>query len=328
MSNAAPHEPLATGPASVPATGISHTLSGRIALAAIGIAALLLLINVVLHFGQIHHDRLDWNIDKEFPPDKPFMPGEIYAATMAAIMDHELHTGFGWRPNDFPLWGMHVTADNNANRQLGIIIAMRETMRVFRDHLTKVSSNEYDDNLMIADTDFRNDATRWILPSAESRYRDGVRHLRAYIAGLHRTPPTSRELNQRNIELIRLLQAWMDLLGDAHANLYRTRKDDGSPVRPWDVDDYFYHAQGYAHVMYYMMQAVKREYHQSLSVKPVLSQLFDETIDPLGKAATMKPLIVMNGSPDGIFANHRRNLDAYVSEARQKMYSIREELER
>jgi hypothetical protein len=37
---------------------------------------------------------------------------------------------------------------------------------------------------------------------------------------------------------------------------------------------------------------------------------------------------VLNGSPDGVFANHRRNLDAYISEARQKMYSIREELER
>jgi hypothetical protein len=42
----------------------------------------------------------------------------------------------------------------------------------------------------------------------------------------------------------------------------------------------------------------------------------------------MKPLIVLDGSETGIFANHRHNLDAYISEARQKMYSIREELER
>jgi hypothetical protein len=221
-----------------------------------------------------------------------------------------------------------VMADNNANRQLGIIMAVRETTRVFKDHLTKVSSNEYDPNLVIADTDFRNDAEKWVLPSAESKYRDGVYRLRMYVAGLHATPPASRELNQRNVELIRLFQAWSDLLGDAHANLYRTRKDDGSPVHSWEVDDYFYHAQGYAHVIYYMMQAVKREYHQSLATKPVLAQLFDETIDPLGKAAVLKPLIVLDGAPDGIFANHRRNLDGYISEARQKMYSIREELER
>jgi hypothetical protein len=80
--------------------------------------------------------------------------------------------------------------------------------------------------------------------------------------------------------------------------------------------------------MYYMTQAVIREYNQTQKTKPVLATLMQETLDPLEKAATMKPLIVLNDSPIGIFANHRRNLDAYISEARQKMYSIREELER
>ena len=53
-------------------------------------------------------------------------------------------------------------------------MAVRETTRVFKDHLTKVSSNQYDQNLVIADTDFRNDAEKWILPSAEGKYDDGV----------------------------------------------------------------------------------------------------------------------------------------------------------
>jgi len=75
----------------------------------LGVAlAALLAINLALHFGQIHHNHLNFDIAAEFPPDKPFVPGEIYAATLAAIMDHELHTGFGWRPNDFYLWGPHV----------------------------------------------------------------------------------------------------------------------------------------------------------------------------------------------------------------------------
>jgi hypothetical protein len=300
----------------------------KFAIAASILLAIFVLINLGLHFGQKSHDRLNYSVSQAFPPDKPFVAGEIYATTLAAIMENELNRGFGWRPNDFFLWGMHVMADNNANRQLGIIMAVRETTRVFKDHLTKVSSNEYDPNLVIADTDFRNDAQKWILPSAESKYRDAVLHLHMYVAGLHATPETSRELNQRNVELVRLFQSWGDMLGDAHANLYRTRKDDGSAVHSWEVDDYFYDAQGCAHVMYHMMQAVKREYHQALTTKPVLAQLFDETIDPLGKAAVLKPLIVLDGAPDGIFANHRRNLDAYISEARQKLYSIREELER
>jgi hypothetical protein len=300
----------------------------RLVISAAAILLLWLAANLTIHFGQKRHDVLDFQVTEHFPPDKPTVPGEIYATTLAAIMDHELHSGFGWRPNDFFLWGPRVGPDNNSDRQLGIIQAVRETTRIFKDHLTKVSSNQYDPNLVIADTDFRNDAEKWVLPTPEGKYDDGIERLRQYVAGLHTTPPTSRELNTRAVELIRLFQTWTDLLGDAHANLYRSNKDDGSPVHSWDCDHYFYHAQGYAHVMYYMMQALEREYAGQIKDDPVLKTMFDESIDALGKASVMKPLIVLNGSSDGLFANHRRNLDAYISEARQKMYSIREELQR
>jgi hypothetical protein len=73
---------------------------------------------------------------------------------------------------------------------------------------------------------------------------------------------------------------------------------------------------------------VAREYQHEFETKPVMRALFDEVTDALGQAAVMKPLIVLDGRPEGLLANHRRNLDAYISEARQKMYSIREELEK
>src|SRR5437899_5701250 len=168
----------------------------RAALALGSALALLVVINLALHFGQKLHDRLDYNVDEAFPPNQAFVPGEIYATTLAEIVDHELHSGFGWRPNDFFLWGPYLMADNNANRQLGIIMSVRETMRVFKDHLTKISSNEYDRNLVVADTDFRNDAERWVLPAPETRYEDAVAHLREYVRGLHAEPETSRALNQ------------------------------------------------------------------------------------------------------------------------------------
>jgi len=82
------------------------------------------------------------------------------ATTLGAIVDHELRDGFGWRPNDFILWGPTLWADNNANRQLGIIQAVRETMRVMKDNLTKVSSDAFDPNLVQADLMFRNDERR------------------------------------------------------------------------------------------------------------------------------------------------------------------------
>ncbi len=293
-----------------------------------GIAAIVIIVllciggPLVLHFGQKRHDRLAWDMNAQFPPNQPIVGGEVFATAVIAIMEHELDGITGWRPNDFVLWGPHLWADNNANRQLGIIQALRESVRVFKDHLTKVSSNEFDQNLVAADTAFRNDAEKFWLPSAESKFREGIRHLRAYIDGLKTTPPRSRPINQRNVELIRLFQAWSDLLGDAHANLYR------EPESVWRTDDDFYHAQGYAHVMFHLVRAVGREYEHEFETKPVVRTLFDEVAVALGQAAVMKPLIVLDGAPDGLFANHRRNLDAYINEARQKMYSIREELEK
>jgi hypothetical protein len=296
----------------------------------IGILILLLLWlvgTILLWVGQGSHNRLSLSLDADYPPGRTFQPGEIFATTLIAIMEHELHDGFGWRPNDFFLWGPKLWADNNSYRQLGILQAVRESMRVFKDHLTKVSSNEYDPDLLEADTLFRNDAQKLWFPSAENRFSHGVERLRDYVAGLQNGSPRSRPITTRNVELMRLFQVWTDLLGDAHANLYKEKEADGSRVW-WRSDEYFYHAQGYAHVEYALLQALKREYHQLLSVKPVMQELFDEAAGALEKAARMNPFVILNGNPSGLFANHRRNLDAYITEARQKMYSIREELEK
>jgi hypothetical protein len=275
-----------------------------------------------LHIAQTRHNALSFDVEAEFPAERQLVGGEIFGSALAAVVEQELEGGTGWRPNDFIAWSPKLWADNNANRQLGIIQAARESARVFRDHLTKVSATEYDANLVDADTKLRNDEYKFWFPSAESRFRDSVKSLRAYVAGLELVPPTSKPLNRRNVELIRLLQTWTDMLGDAHSNLLR---DDASFFA---TDDHFYHAQGVTHVMYHLMRALRREYSTSLAGRETVQSMMDHAIASLGTAAAMKPLVVLDGSPSGLFANHRRNLDAYLIDARQLMYSIREELEK
>jgi hypothetical protein len=80
--------------------------------------------------------------------------------------------------------------------------------------------------------------------------------------------------------------------------------------------------------MHHLMRATAREYQKELRERPILQTLFEEVTAALGAASLLKPVVVLNGGPEGLFANHRRNLDAYITEARQKMYSIREELEK
>jgi hypothetical protein len=280
----------------------------------------------VLHVGQIRHDHLALDLDALSPPGEPAPPGTLLATTLATIMRHEL-AGTGWRPNDFILWGPRVMADNNANRQLGILQAVRRTTQVMKEHLTKISSDPYDTNLDKADNAFRYDEWRFFYPTAEGRYAIGVQYLEDYVRGLRPELQTSKPLTLRHMELLRLFQAWSDMLGDAHANLYRT-EIDGHRVRPWESDDLFYHAQGYTHVMAACLRAIQREYAHSFAEREALGPLVEEVAASLEHASLLKPIVVLDGSDAGLAANHRRNLDVYVAEARQKIYSIREELEK
>ena len=285
---------------------------------------------VLLHCAQKSHNQLPFDPMETFPADKPMVPGEAFATTQARIMDHELSGVTGWRPNDIVLWGPGLWADNNSNRQLGIIQATRESTRVFRDHLTKISATEYDPNLVDADTKLRNDEFKWWFPSAERRFGESAAALRIYVEGLQATPSTSEPINRRNVELIRLFQAWTDLLGDAHSKLIREAVISPGPeeVSWWLIDNQFYHAQGFAHVMAPLTRAVRREYAKELGTRSTILDMFDRITRSLERAASLKPFIVLEGGADGLFANHRRNLDAYLVDARQLMYSVREELEK
>jgi hypothetical protein len=315
----------------LPVTAMKTIRDERGSIIGILIPAILIVLVIVgplvLHFSQRRHNVLPFDVKVAYPDDAQIVGGEVYASALAAIMEHEL-SGIGWRPNDFILWGPTLWADNNANRQLGIILAVRESTRAFKDHMTKVSSNQYDPNLMTAETFFRNDEYKFWFPAAETRYREGVAALRKYVAGLRTTPPSSSPLNRRNVELIRLFQSWADMLGDAHAMLFKSHEPDGSAVALWHTDDYFYHAQGVAHVLHHLTLALIREYAIDLQGRPTVATLLNEVAATLGEAAVTKPLIVLDGGSAGILANHRRNLGGYIVEARQKIYTVREELEK
>ncbi len=283
---------------------------------------LLLAVPIVLHFMQRMHDQLRLDFEASLAGGDERVPGEVFAGTLAAIVEHELDAPFGWRPNDIVVWGPGIWADNNSNRQLGIIQTVRETTRVLRDNLTKVSATEYDQNLVDADTKLRNDEYKLWFPSAENRFGEGAAALRRYVEGLTSSPQTSKPMNRRNVELIRLFQTWTDLLGSAHANLY------AQDVSFFETDDQFYHAQGMAHVMAHIARAIELEYGPELRERATVLQLLEQVERSLSRAATLKPLIVLDSSPDGLFANHRRNLDVFIVDGRQLMYSIRDELEK
>ncbi|MFP6663509.1 MAG: DUF2333 family protein [Deltaproteobacteria bacterium] len=293
-----------------------------LALVAVVLTVFLVAGPLALHFGQKRHDALVIELVPGTADGSPALAGAAFGTTVAAIMSNELSGTTGWRPNDLVFWGPVTMADNNASRQLGILQALRETVRIFKDHLTKVSSDDYDANLVAADNLLRNDPEKWAFPSAEGRYKEAVARFDAYVAGLSAEPPTSKPIHARNVELMRLMQAWSDLLGAVHAELL------SDTIAWFAVDDAFYHATGVCHAIAYTIPAVEIEYGREFQQRPILAELMAETRVSLARCGAMKPIIVLNGADTSLLANQRRNLDAYVTEARQKIYSIREEIDK
>ncbi len=278
-----------------------------------------------LHVAQRRHDELPLDLGRLFPVGEPIPQGAVLATTLATIVDHELHDTFGWRPNDFALWGPALWADNNANRQLGILEAVRVTLAVMMDDLTKAAGDPVDVNLGDADTAFQTDPRRLWSPSAEGRYSDGILALATYVRGLGPALRTSKPFTPEHDGLPHLVTAWEALLAKAHVELYR---DDlrAQPLRPWETDDVFYRAQGYAHVLAYCTRALAREYAPRLAGQPAVAALFERAATALHGAATMKPLIILDGGAESLLASHRRNLDAALADARQTLAAIRDKI--
>jgi hypothetical protein len=90
---------------------------------------------------------------------------------------------------------------------------------------------------------------------------------------------------------------------------------------PWyRIDDNFYYAQGVAYALYESFRAIRIDFMDVLTDKNSVN-LVDKILEILGRCY-FEPLIVFNGDPDSIFANHSLNLSGIFNDARQKINSL------
>ena len=251
--------------------------------------------------------------------------GSAFAATLADILDEELQSGLGWRPNDLFLIGPGWWTDNVNNTQLGKLEVVRQTCRILKTRIARVDdSSAFDARIEKAESAFFNDATRYMLPSAEKKYREGVAAIRGYAEGL--TDDTSL-FQARSNNLYDLLGYYKDVLGSCHSTLVRRHEPDGSRVSTFKADDYFHYAAGVADAIGRMGRAIEVDFHEELASRNLLD-LNDQALVSLERGASLEPCVVTEGDADGVLANHRLNLSGYVADARQKLHSVRETLKK
>ena len=259
--------------------------------------------------------------------------GAYFIKTNQALI-RQMHEN--WLPND--LFWPTILLDNMPNFQIGELEVVRYNVRVLRDNLSRMrTTDKLDPYAEAAFTSLSNDPYKWWFPSAESKWKLGYQNLDLFyqdlLAGKSHFYP-------RADNLVQLLNQYASLMGGANTRLINAPRDikealsieeqkkqgAGGPRVvdidiPWHkIDDNFYYAQGVAYALYESFRAIRTDFIDVLVDKNSVN-LVDKILEDLGRC-NFEPLIVTNGDPDSIFANHSLNLSGVFNDARQKINSL------
>lgn len=245
------------------------------------------------------------------PPRAP-VTGTTFINGLMAPMDYELNERFwGWRPND-----LIRPTDNVNNFQLGVLETTRRAAVHLAESISRTGNVEsFDPNVEQAMNWFMVRPTQFWLPSAERKYKDALKELERYQTRL--TSGKARFFN-RSDNLLPLLRSLAHLLGSCDDMLTRQVEEDGSPVSFFKVDDYFFYSQGVGSAMLSILKGVQVDFAPLLRTRNAETVL-QVIINNLEFAVDIRPWIILDSSYSSIFANHRANLVAPLSNARFNM---------
>ena len=242
-----------------------------------------------------------------------------------------------WLPND--LFWPTVLLDNMPNFQIGELEVVRYSVRVLRDNLSRMrTTDKLDLHVEAVFTSLSNDPYKWWFPSAEGKWKTGDKKLGDYYKGLL---TGKSHFYPRADNLVELLNQYTSLMGGVNTRLINAPRDIKKTISiedqkknvrkggdklvdidiPWyRIDDNFYYAQGIAYALNESFKAIKIDFKDVLVDKNSL-KLLDKILEDFNRC-NFEPLIVFNGDPDSIFANHSLNLSGIFNDARQKINSL------
>ncbi|WP_319524746.1 DUF2333 family protein [uncultured Desulfosarcina sp.] len=240
---------------------------------------------------------------------KPQPKGVAFVEASIKPLQYELEERWwGWRPNDI----INIT-DNVNNFQMGVLEVTRRTTVALAERISRTGTTDsFDENLEQAMNWFMVKATSYWFPSAESKYREGLEELEAYLEKLKAGKAT---FYTRTDNLIPLLSSFEDLLGSCDENLVKRFNEDGSPVSFFAADDYFFYTQGVASAMGTVLEAVHHDFLLTLESRHG-TELLHHAIISCQQAAEIDPWIILDNDLSSIFSNHRANIAAPISHAR------------
>jgi len=282
---------------------------------------------VLLYYpvGMIWISKID--DDANFDPG-PVDEGASYAvATAAGLIDREVDQN-DWPANDpffYPGWAL----DNMPNYQMGIIAALGRFAVDMTDQIGRTrGSSQADPDLDKAAGLLKYSPTVWIFDpstswaptaSSESQFRAARRALLNYNEKL---ASHQAVFERRADNLLSTLDRFAADLGSASAILDQQIRDHSGDFVDFRADDVFYNAKGKIYAYAMLFRALGKDFAKVIADKD-LKAAWDQTDARLMEGATLKPLVVVNGRPDGFFLpNHLAVEGFYLLRARTQLREI------
>lgn len=293
--------------------------SGKFWLRAFAVIVVLGLIYYPVGMIMVH--KIDDNPD--FTGD--YQGGSHAVATAAALIDREINQN-GWTAND-PFFMPGAALDNMPNYQTGIIYALSRFAIELSDQIGRTrGSSQVDPDLDNAAGMLKFRGDKWVfdpsvslLPgvSSEQQYRQAIKALRSYNA---RLAAGNAVFERRADNLQETLARFANDLGSASALI--DAKVANPSIFDRTADDVFYATKGRLYAYSLILRDLGTDFENILNERQI-SSAWQEMLASLDAAAALDPLVVINGSADGILLpNHLTGLGFYLLRARTQMNEI------
>ncbi|MEI6894262.1 MAG: DUF2333 family protein [Colwellia sp.] len=271
-----------------------------------------------------------------------------YTTTTALIKIGEtlLDKPGGYLSND--IMPPSVFMDNMPAWEFGVLEMIRDMALVMRkDFSRSQSQSSINKHLQEAQPRFNINNENWAMPSAESEYREAIKHLYTYRAALVSTNGKDKAQFYARADNLRTYleevqkrlgsyshrlslsvgreQVNTDLAGDKLAE----QSSQGAAQLQlktswWKIDDVFYEARGATWALLQLLNAIQIDFKSVLDDKNATISL-QQIIREL--EATQESLwspMILNGSGFGILANHSLVMANYISRANAALIDLNE----
>lgn len=240
-----------------------------------------------------------------------------------------------------------VMMDNMPSWEFGALEMTRDLALAMRQDFSRSQSQSLENPFLTkAQPQFNIDSLSWLLPSAESKYQEGIDNLYAYRSSLSDSRQEQgqfyaradnlrdwlKQLEKRLGSFSQRLSASVgqerldtNLAGDAQAiQSTPTANRLAEKTSWWQLDDNFYEARGASWALIHFLKAVEVDFADVLEKKNATVSL-QQIIREL--EATQESLwspMILNGSGFGTLANHSLVMANYISRANAALIELSE----